>query len=379
MKPTTICLDHNATTPLEPEVLEAMLPFLAGFAGNPSSRHALGRRARQAIDRARGEIAQALNADPNGIIFTSGATESNNLAILGAAVAPTAPVVVNPTEHPSSLEPAARLGKERRWDFPLDPFGRVVAWPADGAPDRPALVIAQLANSETGTIQDIAALKRAAPAGSVFHCDAAQAVGKIPVDFRALGVSTLAFSGHKLHGPTGIGALLCAEGYRIRPVFHGGHQQAGLRPGTEPVANIVGLAAAVAVATRRLAEFARALTHKRDRLESALLALPNVVRNGPSEGRLPNTTNLSFLGARSAALIIALDLEGICCSAGSACASGALEPSAVLGAMKVGPARLHSAIRFAVARTTTDAEIDEAAERIARVVERERGRAAGAP
>lgn len=369
----TLDLDANATSGLDPEVLAEMQPYLSGFAGNPSSRHAIGQRARRAIDEAARRIAQALGADVEQILFVSGATEANNLAIAGAALTSGDHLLVSPSEHPSALEPAKAWSKQGVVveELSLDPDGQIVDLPEKLRPET-KLVVAQLANSETGAIQPIAALAKALPAGCRFHCDAVQAIGRVPVNFRELGVTSLSLSGHKIHGPPGVGALIQAKGFAPRPLFRGGHQQRDLRPGTEPVPLIVGLGKAVELAVRRQADGAANLASLRDRLENQLAALvPNIVFNRPKD-RLPNTTNVSFLGAKAEAVVIALDMDGICCSAGTACASGSLEPSAALRAMGIEGERLTSAIRCCLPREVTAVQIDEAARRIAAGVERVR-------
>lgn len=366
-----IYLDNNATTPLDPAVREAMLPYLGGMAGNASSRHSAGRWARKAIDKARRDIADCLDADPEEIFFTSGATEANNWAILSNGPKSTGRVLVSPADHPSAIEPARILAKSFAWSFDeltLDADGRVTNFRAQFQPDA-RLAIIQLANSETGCIQEVGRLVAECGTNCRFHCDAVQAVGKIPVRFHQLGVASLAISGHKLHGPTGVGALIVRKGFPCPPRLFGGHQEGGFRPGTEPIAAIVGLATAVRITVDGLPTNAARLADLRDRLENRLLAeIPDVICNSPGENRLPNVSNLSFLGVKAETLLIALDLAGVCCSAGTACASGSLEPSPVLRAMGVSKERLDSAIRFSVGRFNTTAEIDDAAERISRCV-----------
>lgn len=368
---TWIYLDHNATTPMHPRVLDAMQPYLQGWAGNPSSRHASGRKARQAVDAARQRIARALDAKPNEVFFTSGATEGNNLAILGAANATT--IAINPTEHPSCLEPARHRAKQGVGvtELAVDEFGRVRS--ADiGLPNR--LVVVQLANSETGVIQDIQKLAWAVHAAR-FHCDAVQAVGRIPVSFRDLGVSSMTVSGHKIGGPPGVGVLLIRADASLAPQLFGGHQQAGVRAGTEPVAAIVGLATAIAEAVEHEPETARRLGQLRDRLEESLLSrVHDAVVNAPvdSAERLPNTSNISFPGAAAQALVMALDLAGVGAAAGSACASGSMRPSHVLEAMGIAGERLSGAVRFSLGWTTTEEEIDAAADIVALTVARVR-------
>jgi cysteine desulfurase len=375
-----IDLDHNATTPLDPEVLEAMRPYwLAG--GNPESRHFAGRAARRGWDRAREAVARILAADPDEVIFTSGGTEANNLAIFGLAhrAEGVGHVVASPIEHPAVAEPVAHLEAE---GFAVD--RPEVA--SDGVMD-PALMAAAvrpetrlatliLAHNETGAIQPVGRLAAlAAGAGVPVHTDAVQAVGRIPVDFHALGVATLAASAHKFHGPAGVGLLLVRKGITLAPRLFGGGQQQGRRPGTPAVALAVGLAAALerwrAEADARIARW----TALRDRLEAGLIAALGpgvVVRNGPTGPalRLPQTLNVGFPGLDGDALLMQLDLAGVAASLGSACASGTTRPSPTFLAMRVPADRLRSSVRFSLGATTTEADIEAARERIIGVIRR---------
>jgi len=376
-----IDLDQNATTPLDPAVLEAMRPFLLG-GGNPESRHALGRGSRRGLDRARETVADVAGARPSEVVFTSGGTEANNLAVFGlAAIGGAGPghAVVSPAEHPAVAGPVARL----------EAGGMAVTCPAldaDGLADPEAFAAAirpdtrfvalMLANNETGAIEPVGPVAALADARGVpVHTDAVQAVGRVPVDFRSLGAATLAASAHKFHGPPGVGFLLVRSGLALPPALFGGGQQGGTRPGTPPVALIVGLAEALArwraEADARAARW-RAL---RDRLESGLVAAVGpgrVVRNGPEAdtSRLPQTLNLAFPGLDGDALLIGLDLAGLAVSLGSACASGSTTPSPTLLAMGVPPDRLRSSVRFSLGAFTTEAEVDEAIARTSAVVGR---------
>lgn len=373
-----IDLDHNATTPLLPAVSEAIRQIEQDAPGNPSSSHSAGRRARRYLEDARERIASLLSARPEEVVFTSGATEANNLAIFGLCGDPPARILASPIEHSCVVEPLKQLasrGMTIEW-LPVDRRGIVGDLPPEftTSNDPVRLIIVQLANHETGAIQPI---DRFVSHGVPIHTDAAQAVGKIPVNFRQLGVTSLALSAHKFRGPVGIGALLLKSGTVLRPQSFGGHQQRGLRPGTEPVALIAGMAAALEHATRVMVETAARLTRLRERLLANLrTAIPPVVVNGPSPGdsdSLPSTLNLSFPGCRADLLLMALDLAGVACSTGSACSSGSLLPSPVLGAMGVPPDVLKSAMRFSLGETTTEQEIDEAAVRIAACVRVQRG------
>lgn len=372
-----IYLDNNATTPLLPAVDEAMRPFATEAFGNPASAHRFGRRARQALEDARETIADLLDAAADEVIFTSGATEANNTALVGLAGTTPIQILASPIEHPSVAGPLQQLAALGHSVEPLAVDSAGIISPdalANLLHLAPRLVTVQLANHETGSVQPIRELVRLtahhSPVTS-FHCDAVQAVGKIPVRFHELGVTTLTLSAHKFHGPKGVGALLVRRGTRLGPLLFGGHQQQGRRPGTEPVALAVGLATALAIAHRDMAA-------RRDhvcRLRGLLLdrlgveAAP-VVLNGPTEGGMPHTINVSFLGCRAEALLMNLDLAGVACSTGSACSSGSLLPSPVLAAMGVGPERLPSAMRFSLSSLLGEAEVAEAARRIAAVVRR---------
>ncbi len=365
-----IYLDNNATTPMLPAVGEAMRPYLADAYGNPASAHRAGRRARQSLEDARERVAALLGAQPDEVIFTSGGTEANNLAVFGLAGDPPGHVVASPIEHPSVAEPLRRLEEVgfRVDTLPVDRAGGVRPEALPNLP-RPEtrLVTVMLANNETGAVQPVADLAGAIP----FHCDGVQAVGRVPVHFGRLGVTTLSLSAHKFHGPRGVGALLVRRGTKLRPLLYGGHQQGGRRPGTESVALAVGLAAALDLADREGEQRRRHVLSLRRRLLDALHrdAAP-VVLNGPDQGGIPHTLNLSFPGCRADALLMNLDLAGVACSTGSACSSGSLLPSPVLKAMGLPDELLHSAMRFSLSALLTDAEIDEAARRIATVVRR---------
>ena len=363
--------DHHATTPMAPEVLDAMAPWMA-FSANASSVHSFGRAARKAIEEARAEVAQAIGASPEEIVFTSGGTEADNLAVRGGALAARATdprrtrVAVTKTEHAAVREAARSLVP---WGFCLEEL----PVDADGLP-RPeeanaalgaetALLSAILANNETGVVNDgLPALARMArSAGVLSHTDAVQAVGKIPVDVTALGVDLLSLTGHKFGGPKGAGALFVRKGVRLSPQQWGGGQEKGRRAGTENVAALVGLGEAARVTTQRLeAETAR-ISALRDRFEAGLLAaIPGLRVNGgrPGVRRLPTATSAVFPGVEAETLLVALDLEGIAASSGSACAAGTTKPSTVLLATGLSPDEVRSTLRFSFGRTTRDEEID---------------------
>lgn len=375
MKP--IYLDHNATTPLDPRVLDAMLPFLRSDFGNPASAHATGRQARRALENAREGIAHLLNAEPDEVVFTSGATEANNLALMGMCGTAPGAVIASPIEHPSIVEPLARLGRqgsEVRW-LRVDEQGHVFEADFVQVLDEGVrLVTVMLANNETGVIQPIARLSELLAGQGVFHCDAVQAVGRVPVSFRELGVASLSLSAHKFHGPKGIGALLVRRKVKLEPQLWGGHQQAGRRPGTEPVALAVGLAAALELAHREMHERLECILSQRRAFLAALAPAQPWILNGSQNNSIPHTLNISFLGCQADALLMNFDLAGISCSTGSACSSGSLLPSPVLQAMQVSHERLHSAMRFSLGHELTLNEVTEAAARIVQIVNRLRAR-----
>lgn len=369
-----IYLDNNATTPLLPAVWEAMRPFLTEIYGNPASTHRAGRRARQALEDARDRVAAVLGADPDEVVFTSGATEANNLALFGLTGDPPGHLIASPLEHPCVLEPLRRLqqlGFIVDW-LPVDTSGIVQAEAlAEMLRADTRLVSVMLANHETGAVQPVRALVDHVRQRAHFHCDAAQAVGKVPIHFHDLGVTTLSLSAHKFHGPKGIGALLVRRGAHLRPQLLGGHQQAGRRPGTEPVALAVGLAVALELAHQAAEARHTRVLQLRNRLLQPLRAeAAPVTLNGPVEGGVPHTLNLSFPGCRAESLLMNLDLAGVACSTGSACSSGSLLPSPVLKAMGVSEEVRHSAMRFSLSALLTEAEVDEAARRIIAVVGR---------
>lgn len=367
-----IYLDNNATTPVLPAVWEAMRPYHTEIFGNPASAHGVGRKARRALEDARERVASLLGADADEVVFTSGATEANNLALFGLAGRPPGHILTSPLEHPSVAEPIQQLAQR---GFPVDtlPVEASGIVPVEALTERlrpeTRLVSVMSANHETGAIQPVAELVRLAKPPVVFHCDAVQAVGKVPLHFHDLGVTTLSLSAHKFHGPKGVGALLVRRGVHLPPQMWGGHQQHGRRPGTEPVALAVGLAEALAIAhdempTRR--EQVRRLRAKfLDQLQAS--AVPFVLNS--TEQGLPHTVHVSFPGCPADALLMTLDLAGVACSAGSACSSGSLLPSPVLRAMGVSEEVLRSALRFSFSHLLTEAEAVEGARRIAAAVE----------
>ncbi len=374
-----IYLDYNATTPVDPRVFDAMLPYFSASFGNASSIHSAGQRARAAVDAARQSVAALLGAKPSEIVFTSGGTEADNLALLGliaALPAHTKPhVITTAIEHHAVLNACQEL--ERR--------GIDVTYVAAGSqgivdPDdirralKPATALISImhANNEIGTIQPIEELGRiAAEADAYFHCDAVQSAGKLPIDVHRLGLDLCSLSAHKIYGPKGVGALYVRSGTPLEPLLFGGHHERDRRPGTENVAGIVGLGKAAELARTHLDEDASRLAMLRDTLENVLLdSIPQSRVNGDRARRVCNTTNLTFPGAGGEALLIALDLEGVACSTGAACSSGAVEPSHVLTAIGLSDDDARSTLRFSLGRATTPAEIDAAIRIVPRVVER---------
>ena len=365
-----IYLDHNATTPLRREVLEAMLPHLAGGA-NPSSAHAGGSAARAAVEQARRTVAAALGARASEVVFTSGGTEANNMALFGAVPEPSgAHLVVSPIEHASVLAPVRELerrGARVTW-LAVDGDGRVQADDVAAALGEPtALVSVGWANNEIGTLQPIAAIGAVCRARGVpLHVDAVQALGKVPVDVGA--VDLCAFSAHKLGGPLGIGALVVRGEIALRPLCFGGEQERGRRPGTESVAGVIGFATALATQPALSVEVARL----RDRLWDGVAALDGVRRHSPVTDCLPNTLSVGFAGVRGESLVAALDLEGVAVSVGSACAAGSGEPSHVLRAIGCDDGEARGGVRFSLGAATTVVDVDAAVAAVCRVVERMR-------
>jgi cysteine desulfurase len=378
-----IYLDHNATTPLRAEVVAAMSEVLRANYGNPSSTHAEGAAARAVIERARAEVAALLGAAPSEIVFSAGATEANNTAVLGAlATRPGRRRVVSTTiEHPSVEAPlaAAEAAGARVLRIPVDADGRLDLAALERAVDgETALVAVILANNETGVIQDVPRIAAAARAhGAWLHVDATQAVGKIPVNVAALGADLLACSAHKLNGPKGTGCLVVRAPTALPAYLLGGGQERRRRGGTENVAGIAGFGVACALARTELAERGPALAALRDRLWAGIEAkIPRVRRNGDPAHALPNTLSVEFDGVAGEVLLEALDGEGIAVSAGAACHSGSVEPSAVLLAMGRTPAQARASLRFSVGPSNTAAEIDHVLSLLPELVARVR--AAGA-
>ena len=367
-----IYLDHNATTPVDPAVLQAMLPYFSGEYGNASSIHTFGQRTRAAVETAREQVAALLDARAPEIVFTSGGTESDNHAIFGViqellARQPAAHVITTTIEHEAVLNSCQSLETRgvavtylpvsREGLIDLDELRNAIR-PETG------LITVMHANNELGVIQPIDEIGRIATEREIyFHTDAVQSVGKVPVNVGACAVDLLSLSGHKIYAPKGVGALYIKTGTRLRQLLHGGHHQRGFRPGTENVAGIVGLGKAAEVARLSLESDIARISELRDRFERGLLSrVADAHANAAGAPRTPNTSNITFSGIEGEALVIALDLRGVACSTGAACSSGAVEPSHVLTAVGLPASEARASIRFSLGRHTTEAEINAALE-----------------
>jgi len=362
---TTIYLDNNATTCVAPEVLNEMLPYLTDLYGNPSSMHTFGGQLYRRIEEARAKVASFIGAEPGEIIFTSCGTESDNTAIMSAVESHPHKkhVVTTRVEHPAVLNLCRHLARKgyRVTFLPVNSLGQLDMDALLKAVDEDTAVASIMyANNETGVIFPIKEISEILKKrGILFHTDAVQAVGKIPIDLKTLPVDMLTLSGHKIHAPKGVGALYVRKGTRFYPYIIGGHQERGRRAGTENVASIIGLGKACELAEKHLREETTYLKTLTDRLESALLkCCPDVRVNGDINNRLPNTANLSFEYVEGEAILLRLNEYGICASSGSACTSGSLEPSHVLRAMGVPYTAVHGSIRFSLSRYNTEKEID---------------------
>ncbi len=365
-----VYLDHNATTAVDPAVLDAMLPYFSADYGNAASIHTPGQKARAAVETAREQIANLIGARPQEIVFTSGGTEADNHAIFGIVPAPSASgaaphVITTSIEHEAVLNSCQALEKRgvRVTYLPVDSDGLIsVNRLRDELLRNPETILISVmhANNELGTVQPLDEIGGlAAEADVYFHTDGVQSVGKIPIDVSVLGVDLLALSGHKFYGPKGVGALYIRGGTRVRQLLFGGHHQRGFRPGTENVPAIVGLGAAAALAKKSLAEDTRRIAALRDTLERGLLErVADAHVNGAGAPRTPNTTNVTFPGLEGEALVIALDLKGLACSTGAACSSGAVEPSHVLTAIGLSAEDARASLRFSLGRHTTSADVD---------------------
>lgn len=361
-----VYLDFNATTPVEPEVLDAMLPYFSAEFGNAASIHTPGQKARAAVENAREQVAALIGARPQEIVFTSGGTESDNHAIFGiveAAGGQDNHVITTTVEHEAVLNACQALEKrgvhvtylnvDAQGQIDLDELRSAIR-------QETVLITIMHANNELGTVQPLEAIGRiAAEADVYFHTDAVQSAGKIAIEVSQMHLDLLSISGHKLYAPKGIGALYVRGGTRLRQLLYGGQHQRGFRPGTENVAGIVGLGKAAEIARKSLADAAKRESALRDKLQRGLLdRVPQCRVNAGAALRTPNTTNLLFPGVEGEALLIALDLKGLACSTGAACSSGAVEPSHVLTAIGLPPEDARASLRFSLGRRTTPADID---------------------
>jgi cysteine desulfurase len=373
-----IYMDYNATAPVHPEVLEALLPFYRESFGNPSSIHWAGRRVKAAVEEARDKVASFLRCAPVEVVFTSSGTEADNMAIKGVASAHCGKgnhIITTCVEHPAVLNTCRyleRKGYDVTWlevghDGLLDPASL-----EECITDRTILISTMLANNEIGTIFPIREIGEIAARHRIyFHCDAVQAAGKIPIDCREMNVSLLAVSGHKLGAPQGIGVLVVRQGVKAHPLIHGGAQERNRRAGTENVAGIVALGKACELAQASLSSESARLRELRDRLENGILSsLPDVRINGDREKRLPNTANISFTGVEADSLLVNLDLAGIAVSSGAACSSGTLRTSHVLSAMGVEHALAKGSVRFSLGRENSAADVDYLLRELPEIVRR---------
>lgn len=361
-----VYLDNNATTPLDDRVWEEMTPFCRQNFGNASSIHGWGQKARAAVEEARQQVAGLIRAQPGEIIFTGGGTESDNTALQGVVAANRSPgthIITTVIEHPAVLRTCEQLQEDgvRITRLPVNSYGLVDLEKLEAALDEKTVLISVMhANNEIGSIQPIAEIASLArEKGVLFHTDAVQSVGKIPLDVEALGVDLLSLSAHKIHGPKGVGALYLRKGVAITPLLYGGSHERSRRAGTENVPGIVGLGAACRLATQSMEDFATRVRQLRDRLEAGILNdIPHTLINGSRSSRMPHVSNISFRYVEGEALLISLDFEGIAVSTGSACSSGTLEPSPVILAIGRRGDAAHGAIRFSLSRMTTEEDID---------------------
>jgi cysteine desulfurase len=373
-----VYLDHAATTPVAPEVLQAMFPFFDPCFGNPSAIYTLAQEARDAVERARQQVAELVNADPDDVYFTSGGTESDNWAIKGVVRAWDGKrnhLITTPIEHHAVLE-ACHAVRELGWEVTFLPVDRTGMVDPDDVrraiSPRTGLISVMHANNEVGTIEPIAQIGAIAREyGVPFHTDAVQTVGRIPVDMQALNVDLLAISAHKLYGPKGVGALIVRRGTPLRPLLDGGGQERGRRGGTYNVPGIVGFGAAAERALRYGAQEMERIRALRDRLiEGILERVLDAILTGHPVHRLPNNAHLAFSGVEGESLVLSLDAAGIYCSAGAACSSGDTEPSHVLVAMGIEPHLIEGSVRFTLGKDNTEEQIDYTIEQVVRAVQK---------
>lgn len=379
MTQAELYFDHNATTPPAPEVIETVTRVMREAFANPGSRHAAGRRARRVLEESRESLAAILGANPEEVVFTSGGTESNTLAIRGLCGSNRGTLLSGPGEHPSVAETCARLVAEgfEIHELPISVQGNLIKRSWELFSTEPVrLVTLLLAHNETGVIQNVAPLAAWCAEQKIpLHLDGVQAVGKIPVNFHESGAMTLSLAAHKFHGPRGIGALLVRKGLRLTPQLVGGHQEQERRAGTEAVALIAGMATALELWHKDADARTKKITALRDQLQAGLEreCVPVLV-HGEGAARLPNTLNIAFPGLDGEALLVALDLAGVACSLGSTCASGSMEPAPILLAMSCPPELAKSSVRFSLGHENTPEEIDAGIRRIAEIVNRMRGK-----
>ena len=377
MKNDVVYVDNNATTRMDPDVLDSMMPYLTDYYGNPSSIHTFGGQVRNAVEKGRGQVAQLIGADPEEVIFTSCGTESDNAAILSALEnnVRRRKIVTSRVEHPAVLSLCTVLqGRgyhveyvpvNNKGQLCLDALCRMVD-------DETAIVSVMWANNETGNIYPVLEVAEIAHQhGALFHTDAVQAVGKLPINLKKANIDFLSLSGHKLHAQKGVGALYVRHGTRFQQFLIGGHQEYGMRAGTENVPAIVGLGKAAELAEKHLDEERTRVAALRDKLEQGLLkSCPNARVNGNPPNRLPNTTNISFEYIEGESILLMLNQYGIAASSGSACTSGSLEPSHVLRAMGLPYTALHGSVRFSLSRYNTDAEVELILEKLPPIIRR---------
>lgn len=373
-----VYLDNNATTPIHPEVRETIMEFLNEKFGNPSSIHWAGREAKKALEDARERVAELINADPSEIVFTGSGTEANNMAIKGIAfqnLEKKGHIITSSVEHPSVLNTCKYLEKKgfEVTYLPVDSYGMID--PEDlkkSIKKNTILVSIMMANNEIGNIYPVEELASIAKENNIpFHCDAVQALGKIEVDVKKLGVDLLSISAHKIYAPKGVGALYIRKGLKIEPLITGGHQEKNRRAGTENMIGIVGFGKACEIAKRDLNEVAERVRKLRDKLEKGIMEkIPDVKLNGHPEKRVPTTLNVSFLYVEGESILLNLDMEGIAASSGSACTSGTLDPSHVLTAMGIPHEVAHGSVRFSLGRDTTEEDIDYVLEVLPPIIEK---------
>lgn len=376
MKQRLVYMDHGATTPVREEVLEAIIPYFKEHYGNPSSLHARGREVRHALDLARETTAEILGADTEEIFFTSGGTESNNIALRGAAKkrAVAGHIITSSIEHHAVLDVCKDLEKEghRVTYLPVDHYGSVDPSAVETAITPDTFIISIMAaNNEIGTLQPVDQIAAIARKHNIlFHTDAVQVVGQLPVNVKKLNVDLLSLSAHKFNGPKGIGALYKRKGVRIDPLYRGGGQERKLRPGTENIPGIIGLSRALELSVSEIPQKKQYLSNLRDRLIEGLLKIEDVILNGHPELRLPGNVNMSFKYIEGESILLSLDLQGIAASSGSACSSGSLEPSHVLSAIGLDHQTSHGSVRFSLGRDNDEEDVDYVLEKIPQIVDK---------